>query len=72
MSPLKVCVKAWLEIWVCIHLSTPGKLREEGEKGDHGAELVENGESFDNEWDTVEEEEGSPKVSNPKVYFFMH
>ena len=28
------------------------------------AALVENANSFDNEWDTVEEEEGGPKVSN--------
>ena len=67
--------KFFLNIWallkslardlrVCIHLSTLGELRGEGEKRDHGAELVENGESFDNEWDTVEGEEGSPKVNN--------
>ena len=28
------------------------------------AALVENANSFDNEWDTVEGDEGGPKVSN--------
>ena len=60
------------DLRICIHLSTPGELRGDGEKGDHGAELVENGENFDNEWDTVEGEEGSPKVNNCFFVFFFY
>ena len=61
---MDVCSLDVIEIKSCIakrsnHVflsCTVGKLDD--------AALVENANSFDNEWDTVEGEEGSPKVGN--------
>ena len=45
---------------------TAGKLKEKDD-----AALVENGNSFDNEWDTVEGGEGGPKVSHRCLVDFV-